>query len=98
MLKLKMQGSKLIIFSREPNCIFKSYLKVLCMEPSTSLGSLQQFEGGAGEFKGALGFQHRLISSPEMYLLSLNTTGNLQGSPVSSLGLGIQFTGFTCSD
>ena len=38
-----IQGSKLITFSREPNCIFKSYSKVLCIETSATLGSLQKF-------------------------------------------------------
>ena len=41
-------------FFQGATCIFKSYLKVLCIETSTSLGSLQEFEGDAGEFKGAL--------------------------------------------
>ena len=36
------QSSKLKCdFSGEPYCIFNSYLKVLCMESRTSLGSLQ---------------------------------------------------------
>ena len=34
------------------------------MDFSTSLGSLQKFEGAAGEFKGAHGSRHPLISSP----------------------------------
>ena len=51
--------------SREPNCIFISFIKVLCIANSTSLGSLQKFEGVAGVFKGALGSQHPLISSPD---------------------------------
>ena len=46
-----ISGLEIKILSREPNCIFKSYLKVLY----TSLGSLQKFEGAAREFKGALG-------------------------------------------
>ena len=54
-----------MILSREPNLIFKSYLKVLYIETSTSLGSLQKFEGAAGEFKGAVGSGHPLISSPD---------------------------------
>ena len=58
------QGLKLTFFFREPNCIFKSHLKVLCIETSTSLGYLQKFEGAVGEFKGALGSRHPLISSP----------------------------------
>ena len=45
----------------EPYCIFKSYLKVLCIETSTSLGSLQKYEEARGEFKGALGSKHPLI-------------------------------------
>ena len=60
-------GLEIKIFSREPNCIFKSHLQVLCIETSTFLGSLQKFEGAAGEFKGALGCWHSLISSPETY-------------------------------
>ena len=59
-------GLEIKLFSREPNCIFKSYLKVLCIENSTYLGSLQKFEGAAEEFKGALGSWHPLISSPEI--------------------------------
>ena len=39
-------------------------LNVFCIENSTSLGSLQKFEGAAGEFKGALSSWHPLISSP----------------------------------
>ena len=57
-------GLEIKIFSREPNCIFKSYFNVLCIETNTFLGSLQEFEGAAGEFKGALGFRLPLISSP----------------------------------
>ena len=30
-------------------------LKLLCIETSTSLGSLRKFEGAEGEFKGASG-------------------------------------------
>ena len=57
--------NKVVVFSREPNCISKSYLKVLCIETNTLVGSLQKFEGAAVEFKGALGSRHFLISSPE---------------------------------
>ena len=39
------QGSKLKRIFREPNSIFKSYLNVLCIETSTTFGSLQKFEG-----------------------------------------------------
>ena len=53
-------GLKIKLFSREPNCIFKSYLKVFCIENSISLSSRQKFEGAAGEFKGALGSWHPL--------------------------------------
>ena len=42
----------LSVFSLEPNCIFNTYLKVLCIETSTSMGSMQKFEGAKGEFKG----------------------------------------------
>ena len=45
---ITFEGSKLSFFSREPNCIFKSYLK----ETSTSLGSLEKFKGASGEFTG----------------------------------------------
>ena len=51
----KTMFSGLKVFFREPNCIFKSYLKVLRIETSTSLDSLKKFEGAPGEFKGALG-------------------------------------------
>ena len=37
---------------------------MLCIETSAFLGSLQKFDGVAGEFKGALGSQLTLISSP----------------------------------
>ena len=47
---LCLQGSKLSSFPREPNYI--------CIETSTSLGSLQKSEEAAGEIKGPL------ISSP----------------------------------
>ena len=42
-------GLEIKFFSREPNCIFKSHLQVLCIEISTFLGSLQKFEGAAGD-------------------------------------------------
>ena len=35
---------------------------MLCIDTSTSLGSLPKFEGAVGELKGAL---HPLISSPD---------------------------------
>ena len=38
--------------------------KGVCIETSTSLGSLQKFAGAAGEFKEALGSRHPLVSSP----------------------------------
>ena len=47
------QGLKLSSFSREPNCIFKSYLKALCIETSTFLGSLQKFEGCHRRIQGS---------------------------------------------
>ena len=50
--------------SREANCIFKSYFKVLHIETSTSLGSLQKYEVDKGEFKGAQGSRVQLILSP----------------------------------
>ena len=53
-----------LLFFREPNCIFSSYLEMLCIETCTSLGSLQKFEGATREFKRALGSRHPLISSP----------------------------------
>ena len=37
---------------------------MLCKETSTSLGFLQKYEGATGEFKGAKGSQHPIISSP----------------------------------
>ena len=61
----KLQGSKLSLFFGEPKCIFKGFLKV-CIETSTSFGSLQKFEGAAGEFKRAIGSRHPLISSPAL--------------------------------
>ena len=63
---LQVQGSKLSFISREPNHILKSYLKMLCIEKNTSLGSLLKFVGDAGEFNGALGSWHPLISSLEV--------------------------------
>ena len=59
-------GLEIKIFSREPNCIFISFLKVFCMSNNTYLGSLHIFEGAPGTFKGALGSRHPLISSPAM--------------------------------
>ena len=59
-----LSGLEIKIFSREPNCIFKSHLQVLCIETNIFLGSLQKFEGAAGGFNEALGSQHPLISSP----------------------------------
>ena len=55
--ELSCSGLKIDLFSREPNCIFKRYLKVLCIETSTSLGTLQKFEEAARKIKGALGSQ-----------------------------------------
>ena len=46
--------------SRDHNCIFISFIKVLCVSNSTSLGSLQDTDEAAGEVKG-----HQLISSSE---------------------------------
>ena len=60
----QISGLEIKPFSREPNCIFKSYLKELCIETSTSLSSLQRFEGAAGKFKGALGSWHPLVLGP----------------------------------
>ena len=51
-VKLNLTGLEIKIFSREPNCIFISFIKVFCMS-NTYLGSLQIFEGAAGAFKGA---------------------------------------------
>ena len=42
----------------------QSYFKLLCIEASTYLGSLQKFEGDAEEFKRALGSWLKLIYSP----------------------------------
>ena len=39
-----------VFFSRQPNCIFKSFLKVVRIETSTSVGYLQKFERVAEEF------------------------------------------------
>ena len=63
-----LSGLEIKFFFREPNCIFKSFQKALCIETSTFFGSLQKFEGAAGEFKGALGSWHPLISSPVYYI------------------------------
>ena len=54
-------GLEIKVFSLKPK--FDSYHKVLCIETSTSLGSLQKFEVATGEFEGALGSSHPLISS-----------------------------------
>ena len=45
---------------REPNCIFKSYLQLLCIETSTSLGSLLRFWGIHRRIQGSL----RLLGTP----------------------------------
>ena len=69
-------GLEIIIFFQGAQLhlqIFKSYLKMFCIETSSSLGSLQKFEGAAGEFKGALGSPHPLISSPVVYQDWLST-------------------------
>ena len=61
-----------VVFSWEPKCIFKRYLKMLCIDISTSFSSLQKFEGAAGQFRGALvspnfwaylSLMHELITS-----------------------------------
>ena len=41
----------IIIFTREPNCIFEIYIKMLCIETSTSLNSLQKFEASTGSLR-----------------------------------------------
>ena len=64
-------GLEIKLLFREPYCIFKSYLKVLCIKTSTTLRSLQKFKGAPGEFKGALGSRHPLISSPEWVNIAL---------------------------
>ena len=51
---MRTHGSKLSVFSRELNSLFKSYFKVLCIKTSTSLGTRQKFAVTEGEFKGAL--------------------------------------------
>ena len=43
---------------------------MLHIETSTSLGSLQKFEGATGELKGALSSCHPLISSPVLVLIA----------------------------
>ena len=52
------------LFSREPNCLFNSYLKALCIETSISMGFLQKFEGAAGELKGAQGVPAQVKFEP----------------------------------
>ena len=71
----RIAGLEIKIFSREPNCIFKSHLQVLYIETSTFLGSLQKFEGAAGEFKGALSSRHPLNSSPGLSFSSFSSPG-----------------------
>ena len=56
-------------FFRDPNCIFKSYFRVLHIETSTSLDSLAKFEGAIGQFKLALRSWHPLILSPGTILM-----------------------------
>ena len=46
---------------------------MLCIETNTSLGSLQKFEGAAGEFLGALSCWHPLISSPRFTIFWVKT-------------------------
>ena len=48
--------------------VFKSFFKMLCIETSDSLGSMQKFEGATREFKGALGSQLQPILSLKLYL------------------------------
>ena len=77
MLKVKKgtKGSN-CFFSREPNVIFKSYLKVLCIEASTSLGSLQKFDDlQENLIKGALGSRLQLILSPVIWFLLSGSQG-----------------------
>ena len=70
-----IQGSKIKIFSRDPDCVFKA-TQVLCIETSTFLGTLQKSEGAAGEFKRALGsrlplYFRALISLQNMSLTAI---------------------------
>ena len=53
-------------FSREPTWVFKTYIQVLSIETSTSLGSLQKFESIAGELKVIIGAQLQLTLSPDL--------------------------------
>ena len=48
---------------------------MLCIETSTSLGSLHKFEGATGGFKGTLGSRHPLIASPDITSNAQNITG-----------------------
>ena len=59
-------GLEIKFFSREPDSIFKSYLKVFCIETSIFFCSLEKFEGAAGEFEEALGSPQPLILSPAL--------------------------------
>ena len=60
-----LQGSKLRFFFQGAQLHLQKLAKgVLYLETSTSLGSLQKFEGDTGEFKGALGSWHSLILTP----------------------------------
>ena len=76
-------GLEIKLFSREPNCIFKSLPNVFCIENSTFLSSLQKSEGAAGEFKGGLGSWHPLISSPVIPVWPLII---FEGDPEVSIG------------
>ena len=60
------QGSKLSFFQGAQ----QHFQEVLCIETSTSLGSLQKYEQAAGEFKGALGSRLVLIFSPGYTFIS----------------------------
>ena len=55
---------------------------MLCIETSTSLGSLQNFEGAADEIKGAPGSRHPLISSPAGYPVPYLVRAQYLGSDV----------------
>ena len=62
-----ISGLKIIFFPGSPIASYGHFLRVLCKESSTSLGSMQKFEEASGKFKGALGSWHPLILSPEKW-------------------------------
>ena len=67
-------------------------LKGVSIETNKSLGSLQKFEGAAGEFIGALGSQQPIPPSPVKLKCNVPFNINFSGRGMDSIGIQTQLT------